>query len=130
MGEGLSSESGAVLFIDDDADVLAAARVLLNRNGFRMFTAQSPAAAWSVLAAEAVDVILLDLNFSRGATSGVEGFEWLSEIRAQDPDAIVVVVTGHSGVNIAVACADSCMRKAERSCWRGWWSEKPGCTMP
>jgi DNA-binding NtrC family response regulator len=103
MGEGLSSESGTVLFIDDDVDVLAAARVLLARNGFRMFTAQSPAAAWSVLAAEAVDVILLDLNFSRGATSGVEGFEWLSEIRAQDPDAIVVVVTGHSGVNIAVA---------------------------
>jgi DNA-binding NtrC family response regulator len=103
MGEGLSSESGTVLFIDDDVDVLAAARVLLSRNGFRMFTAQSPAAAWSVLAAEAVDVILLDLNFSRGATSGLEGFQWLSEIRAQDPDAIVVVVTGHSGVNIAVA---------------------------
>jgi len=103
MGEGLSSETGTVLFIDDDADVLAAARVLLGRNGYRMFTAQSPAAAWSVLAAEAVDVILLDLNFSRGATSGAEGFGWLSEIRAQDPDAIVVVVTGHSGVNIAVA---------------------------
>jgi DNA-binding NtrC family response regulator len=103
MGEGLSSDSGAVLFVDDDADVLTAARVLLSRNGYRMFTAQSPAEAWSVLAAEAIDVILLDLNFSRGATSGAEGFEWLAEIRAHDPDAIVVVVTGHSGVNIAVA---------------------------
>ena len=103
MGEGLSSDSGTVLFVDDDADVLTAARVLLGRNGYRMFTAQSPAEAWSVLAAEAVDVILLDLNFSRGATSGAEGFEWLAEIRAQDRDAIVVVVTGHSGVNIAVA---------------------------
>jgi DNA-binding NtrC family response regulator len=103
MGEGLSSDSGTVLFVDDDADVLTAARVLLGRNGYRMFTAQSPAEAWSVLAAQAVDVILLDLNFSRGATSGAEGFEWLAEIRAQDRDAIVVVVTGHSGVNIAVA---------------------------
>jgi DNA-binding NtrC family response regulator len=103
MGEGLSSDSGTVLFVDDDADVLTAARVLLGRNGYRMFTAQSPAQAWSVLAAQAVDVILLDLNFSRGATSGAEGFEWLAEIRAQDRDAIVVVVTGHSGVNIAVA---------------------------
>jgi DNA-binding NtrC family response regulator len=77
--------------------------VLLERNGFRFFTARSPAEAWSVLAAEAVDVILLDLNFARGATSGAEGFEWLAEIRAHDPEAVVVVVTGHSGVNIAVA---------------------------
>jgi len=56
-----------------------------------------------VLAAEAVDVILLDLNFTRGATSGAEGFQWLGDLRAQDPEAVVVVVTGHSGINIAVS---------------------------
>jgi DNA-binding NtrC family response regulator len=56
-----------------------------------------------VLAAEAIDVILLDLNFAHGATSGEEGFEWLAQIRAHDSDAVVVVVTGHSGINIAVA---------------------------
>ena len=103
MGEGLSSDSATVLFVDDDADVLTAARVLLTRNGYRMLAAQSPAETWSILANEPVDVILLDLNFSRGATSGAEGFEWLAEIRAHDPDAVIVVVTGHSGVNIAVA---------------------------
>ncbi|HLZ73652.1 sigma-54 dependent transcriptional regulator [Phenylobacterium sp.] len=104
MVEGLSSETGAsVLFVDDDPDVLTSAQVLLERNGFRFFVARSPAEAWSVLAAEPIDVILLDLNFARGATSGAEGFAWLAEIRAHDPDAVVVVVTGHSGINIAVA---------------------------
>lgn len=103
MVEGVSSETGRVLFVDDDPDVLTSARVLLERNGFRFFQASSPAEAWSVLAAEPIDVILLDLNFARGATSGAEGFAWLAEIRAHDPQAVVVVVTGHSGVNIAVA---------------------------
>jgi len=103
MVEGQSSESAVILFVDDDQDVLTSAQVLLERNGFRMLAARSPAEAWSVLAAEPVDVVLLDLNFARGATSGAEGFEWLAEIRAHDPDAVVVVVTGHSGINIAVA---------------------------
>jgi DNA-binding NtrC family response regulator len=103
MVDGLSNESGRILFVDDDQDVLTSAQVLLERNGFRLATAQSPAEAWSLLAAGPIDVILLDLNFARGATSGAEGFEWLAEIRAHDPDAVVVVVTGHSGINIAVA---------------------------
>ncbi len=103
MAEGLSSESGVILFVDDDPDVLTAARVLLERNGLRMLSARSPAEAWSLLVAETIDVILLDLNFARGATTGAEGFQWLAEIRGQDPDAVVVVVTGHSGISIAVA---------------------------
>src|ERR1700760_3005678 len=103
MVEGLSSESGRILFVDDDRDVLTSAQVLLDRNGFQLATAQSPAEAWSLLAGGPIDVILLDLNFARGATSGAEGFAWLAEIRAHDPDAVVVVVTGHSGINIAVA---------------------------
>jgi len=103
MGEELSNESALILLVDDDPDVLTAAKVLLGRSGYRVLSAQSPVEAWSTLAAEAVDVILLDLNFTRGATSGAEGFQWLNELKAQDPDAVVVVVTGHSGINIAVA---------------------------
>jgi len=103
MQSELSSPTGHVLFVDDDADILTAATLLLSRHGFRVTTARSPAEAWSVMAGEPVDVILLDLNFSRGATSGDEGFAHLAEIVTQDPDAVVVVVTGHSGVNVAVA---------------------------
>jgi len=103
MDQALSSDSATVLLVDDDPDVLTAAKVLLGRGGYRVLAAQTPAEAWSQLAGEPVDVILLDLNFTRGATSGDEGFRWLSELRAQDPQAVVVVVTGHSGINIAVA---------------------------
>ncbi len=83
--------------------MLKAAELLLTRHGLRMTGVREPNALWSVMAAEPVDVILLDLNFSRGAISGEEGFRRLHEIMAHDPDAVVVVVTGHSGVNVAVA---------------------------
>src|SRR5258706_5738651 len=72
-----------------------------------MATARTPTEPWSVLATQPIDVILLDLNFTRGATSGAEGFQWLREIRARDPDAVVVVVTGHSGINVAVQAMKS-----------------------
>ena len=105
MSDGLSSPDcrGRVLFVDDDLDVLKAASLLLRRHDLAMSAARDPAEAWSILAAERMDVILLDLNFTRGATAGDEGFGFLREIMLQDPDHVVVVVTGHSGINIAVA---------------------------
>ncbi len=103
MQNEMSSAAGNILFVDDDADILTAATLLLSRNGFRITTARNPAEAWSAMASEPVDVVLLDLNFTRGATRGDEGFSHLHEIITQDPDAVVVVITGHSGVNIAVA---------------------------
>lgn len=92
-----------VLVVDDDADVQAAAALLLSRHGFAVEAALSPGEAMSALAVGPQDVVLLDLNFQRGATSGAEGLELLARIRAQDADAVVVVATGHSGVNVAVA---------------------------
>ncbi len=99
----VSNGMSHVLFVDDDADVQKAAILLLSRRGFRLSTARSPDEAWSALAAEPVDVVLLDLNFTPGSTSGTEGLGFLSALRAHDPDLAVVVVTGHSGINIAVA---------------------------
>ena len=95
-------EPGRVLLVDDDADVLQAASLLLGRHGLRVSAARDPAQARSLLAAEPADVVLLDLNFSRGARSGEEGFRCLAELLADDPQAVVVVVTAHSGVSVAV----------------------------
>jgi len=92
-----------VLFVDDDADVRKAASVLLARHGFEVLGAANPDEALSALAAAPTDVVLLDLNFGPGAVTGAEGLRCLKGLIANDPDAVVVVVTGHSGINIAVA---------------------------
>ena len=97
----MSTESH-ILVIDDDPDIAKAARLLLERHGMRVSTAANPEAAWVLLAGEPIDVILLDLNFARGRTTGEEGFTMLDRLIAADARAVVIVVTGHSGIAVAV----------------------------
>jgi DNA-binding NtrC family response regulator len=88
--------------IDDDADILLAARLLLRELFAEVVTTPSPAQALEVIAGRSPDAILLDANFMRGATDGREGFLWLGRILEKDPDAVVVLITAHGGVQIAV----------------------------
>jgi len=90
------------LFLDDDADVLAAAELVLTRNGFDLGTAQTPEAAEALLAERSFDVLLLDLNFRRGDTSGEAGLAFLRKRMLDRPHLPIVVVTGHSGMAIAI----------------------------
>ena len=98
----MSSESPSILIVDDDPDIVKAARLLLERQGMAVTGAADPAAAWVRLAERAFDVVLLDLNFARGRTTGEEGFAMLDRLLAADRDAVVVVVTGHGGIAVAV----------------------------
>jgi DNA-binding NtrC family response regulator len=99
----MSSNAPVVLIVDDDEDVLKSAELTLGRGGFATLTARTPAECRSALACAAIDVVVLDLNFSRDAVDGQEGLRLLTEIVAHDPSAVVVVLTGHSGVNVAVS---------------------------
>ena len=92
----------SVLFVDDDADVKKTAEFALQKGGYDFYSADSPAEAISHLVSNTIDVILLDLNFSKGLTTGEEGLECLRNILRHDPGAIVIVVTGHSGLSIAI----------------------------
>ena len=94
--------TGTALIIDDDPDVALSARLLLRPMFARVVVAHDPAAIPELLAAHDPAVILLDMNFARGASSGAEGFKALAAIRAIDAGAVVVVITAHGGVNIAV----------------------------
>ena len=91
-----------ILFVDDNLGVLKTAELILRKAGYEFRAATDPAEAYSVLATEQMDAIFLDPNFSRAQMSGEEGLACLKEIRRTDPDAVVIVVTGHSGLNVAV----------------------------
>jgi DNA-binding NtrC family response regulator len=93
---------GRCVVIDDDPDILLSARLLLRDLFNEVATFEAPADAMPSLVTEGADVILLDANFGRGATNAAEGFHWLGEYLKQDPQAVVVMITAHGGVNIAV----------------------------
>ncbi|HYI39044.1 MAG TPA: response regulator [Allosphingosinicella sp.] len=92
-----------VLIVDDDPDIVKSASLMLSRRGYEPVAASNPAEAWSLLAEQGAEIVLLDLNFSAGKTNGEEGLSFLDRLFALDRSLVVVVVTGHSGVNIAVA---------------------------
>jgi len=90
------------LVVDDDEDILTSIRLLL-RDLFReLLTLTDPAGAAEIVAARAPDVVLLDANFGRGATDASEGLALLDSLLAADPDLIVVMITAHAGVSVAV----------------------------
>jgi DNA-binding NtrC family response regulator len=91
-----------ILVADDQADVLAALRLLLKGEGFDIETASSPGGVLKAIDSQELDVVLIDLNYARDTTSGSEGLDLLSKIRAMDPTLPVVVMTAWGSVALAV----------------------------
>lgn len=91
-----------VLVCDDQADVVEALRLLLKGAGYRIDTADSPAALIGRLEQASYDMILMDMNYSRDTTSGAEGLELVASVRARTGTAPIVVMTAWSSIDLAV----------------------------
>ncbi|OSZ64970.1 sigma-54-dependent Fis family transcriptional regulator [Sphingomonas sp. IBVSS2] len=89
--------------IDDDEDILMASRLLLRRLFRDVEAVRSPEEALPLIQARTPDAVLLDANFARGATDAAEGLAWLDKLLAVDPEMVVVMITAHGGVQVAVA---------------------------
>jgi DNA-binding NtrC family response regulator len=98
----MSAEGGKILMIDDDEDVLLAAKMLLKKYNHQVIIDKNPNKIPFLLNNDTYDVILLDMNFSKDTTSGKEGFEWLRQIKERDPQAVVIMITAFGDVEMAV----------------------------
>lgn len=96
------NEGGKILMIDDDEDVLLAAKMLLKKYNHQVIIDKNPNKIPFLLNNDTYDVILLDMNFSKDTTSGKEGFEWLRQIKEKDPNAVVIMITAFGDVEMAV----------------------------
>ena len=91
-----------------------------------MTTLPSPDGLEALLKRETADVVLLDLNFERGATDGREGLDYLGRIMATDPDAAVVIITAHGAVSTAV---EAIKRGASDFVAKPWANERLAATV-
>jgi sigma-B regulation protein RsbU (phosphoserine phosphatase) len=97
-----TSATVRILIADDQPDVVEALRLLLKGEGYEAEGVSSPAAVLQALAAGDFDLLLLDLNYTRDTTSGVEGLDLLSRIKASGSILPVVVMTAWGSVELAV----------------------------
>ncbi|MEQ9299701.1 MAG: sigma-54 dependent transcriptional regulator [Cyclobacteriaceae bacterium] len=95
-------ELGKILIIDDDEDVLLAAKMLLKKHAQSVLIEKNPKKIPFLLNNDTYDLILLDMNFSKDITSGKEGFYWLEQILEKDPHAVVILITAFGDVEMAV----------------------------
>jgi DNA-binding NtrC family response regulator len=114
------------LVVDDDPDIALAARLALRDLFARVETLSAPQDVAAILKKESPDVILLDLNFERGATDGREGLDYLGRIMAIDPDAAVVIITAHGAVSVAV---EAIKRGASDFVAKPWGNERLAATV-
>ncbi len=98
----MDKEIGKILIIDDDEDVLLAAKMLLKKHAHEVIIEKNPNKIPFLLNNDSYDVILLDMNFSQDTTSGKEGFYWLNQIIEREPNAVVIMITAFGDVEMAV----------------------------
>lgn len=97
-----TNKSGKILIVDDNEDLLRAARMFLKRHFMQVDIEKNPESIPTLLNNEQYDVILLDMNFTKDVSSGHEGFLWLENILDIDPSAVVVLITAYGDVQMAV----------------------------
>lgn len=90
-----------ILILDDDPDVALAARLALRRLG-PVAVRHAPAELAAALDEIAPDVLLLDMNFTPGASDGAQGLALLREVVARPQPPAVVVMTAYAEVDLAV----------------------------
>jgi DNA-binding NtrC family response regulator len=91
-----------VLIVEDQPAVAKALRMLFDLHDIEAEATSSPDAALRAMAHGGVDVVLQDMNFSPGATSGEEGIALFRRLRENDPDLPVLLLTAWTSLETAV----------------------------
>jgi len=109
-----------ILIADDEPDVLKALRLLLKPDGFQIETVSSAAQIIEAVKSRDFNIVLMDLNYVRGETSGEQGLDVLSRIQQIDCLLPVVVMTAWSSVELAVEA----MRRGARDFMPKPWNNE------
>lgn len=91
-----------ILIIDDQEDILFAAKMLLKKYFETIITLNNPKNIVRLLAENKIDVVLLDMNYRIGFEDGREGLYLLKEIKTLSPKTIVILMTAFGKVETAV----------------------------
>ncbi len=95
-------KEGRLLIVDDNKSVLNALRIFLKSEFLEVITLSGPNTLMHEIATRDIDVVLLDMNFRAGESSGNEGMYWLREIKKARKDIEVVMFTAYGDIETAV----------------------------
>ncbi len=97
-------KDATILIIDDEEDILLSLKLFLKQHFSRVVTERNPNLLPRMMRQHEPNVILLDMNFRKGDTTGSEGMRWLKKAVELDPNANVIMITAYGDVKVAVKC--------------------------
>jgi len=95
-------EKGKILIVDDDPGVLHSAKMFLKQIFSEVEICEDPNKMIGLLKKQSFDVVLLDMNFTKGEIGGEEGISLLQQIIQIDPDLPVIFITAYGDFDLAV----------------------------
>jgi len=103
----MEPEKASILIVDDDPGILHSARMFLKQLFTEVSVTGDPGIMMEVVKERGVDVILLDMNFTRGEIEGKEGIGLLRQVLKIDPDLPVIFITAYGEFDLAVRAIKS-----------------------
>src|SRR5271166_3298600 len=101
------NEQSRVLIAEDQEHVREALAMLLRGNGYSVLLCTSPQEALNAARQQSPDVALVDMNYRRDSTSGVEGLNLIESLRQLDNTLPIIALTAWGNVDLAVHAMQS-----------------------
>lgn len=96
------NENPTILIAEDQEHVREALAMLLRASGYPVLLCASPQEALNVASLQLPDLALVDMNYRRDSTSGVEGLNLIESLRQMDNTLPIVALTAWGNVDLAV----------------------------
>ncbi|MBX2873677.1 MAG: sigma-54 dependent transcriptional regulator [Saprospiraceae bacterium] len=100
----MEKKKARILIVDDEEDILLSLKFFLSQHFTEVITENNPFQLPRHLRNGDYDLIMLDMNFRKGDTSGRDGMMWLEKTMELKPDAQVIMITAYADVKTAVKC--------------------------
>ncbi len=97
------SDNTTILIAEDQEHVREALAMLLRGEGYSVVLCASPGEALTAAREQTPDLALLDMNYQRDSTSGIEGLELIQHLRDLDGTIPIIALTAWGNVDLAVS---------------------------
>jgi signal transduction histidine kinase len=93
----MTDRSASILLVDDEAGIRTVLGVFLEDLGYAVHTAESAEQAIALFRTHAPPLVLTDIRMP-----GRDGIDLLREIKAENPETEVIMITGHGDMELAI----------------------------
>lgn len=103
--QSLTDENNPVstlLFVDDEANILAALKRLFRPHGYNILTAESGQDGLALMAQQSVDLVISDMRMP-----AMDGAEFLKQVATQWPDTIRILLTGYADLTSTIKAVNA-----------------------